>query len=148
MDCSGEGPDDNFLSTAAAKTAGKQWAGRDGANTVRSAVRENAAISLCMILCTVAANANMDKTAHSDWEKSAAEVLHRVLMEETNKYVHAFAHEAVRRLSSTTCGSSDIWAPLWATFESTGTRWHPSHFQVEHSYVSEPSELFFVGGGR
>ena len=141
MYCAGEGPDGNFL--------GKEWAERDCANTVRSAVRENAAIGLCTILCTVAANASAGEDGLvMNWESSAAKVLQRVLMEETNKYVFAFAHEAVRRLSWSACSSSDIWGPIWTKFESNGTRWHPPHFQVEHSHVSEPSEVYFIGGGR
>ena len=147
VDCSGDGPDDEFLSNA--KTAGKEWAGRDGVKTIRSAVRENAAISLCMILCTVAATASADEDAQCmSWENSAAQVLQRVLMTDTNKYVHAFAHEAVRRLSASACMSrADIWGGVWTAFEGS-SRWHPPHYQVEHGYVSEPSEMFFVGGGR
>ena len=42
-----------------------------------------------------------DADGHSlEWESPAAQALQRVLLSDNNKYVHAFAHEAVRRLST------------------------------------------------
>ena len=125
-----------------------------------------------------------DADGHSlEWESPAAQALQRVLLSDNNKYVHAFAHEAVRRLSTSVptpvkaslyhSGRSlslpllslpfilqssyqetyspeqdGIWTPVWSMFERHGGRWHPPHYQVECGYVSEPSEVFFAGGGR
>ena len=42
-----------------------------------------------------------DADGHSlEWESPAAQALQRVLLSDNNKYVHAFAHEAVRRMST------------------------------------------------
>lgn len=58
-------------------------------------------------------------------EDGSVRVLGRALHQERNKFVHAFLHEAVRRLSAAT----GVGAEAWASFEAS-ERWRPPHFQV------------------
>ena len=69
--------------------------------------------------------------------------------EEKNKFVHAFLHESLRRLSTTaavaptTTAAAAAAAEAWAAFEAS-ERWRPPHYQVAHEFVSSlPSECLF-----
>jgi hypothetical protein len=58
-------------------------------------------IGFCCSSEQAAATVKNDADGHSlEWESPAAQALQRVLLSDNNKYVHAFAHEAVRRLST------------------------------------------------
>ena len=73
--------------------------------------------------------------------------------EEKNKFVHAFLHESLRRLSTTAAvaptttaaaaAAAAAAAEAWAAFEAS-ERWRPPHYQVAHEFVSSlPSECLF-----
>ena len=67
--------------------------------------------------------------------------------EEKNKFVHAFLHESLRRLSTTAAvahtTTAAAAAEAWAAFEAS-ERWRPPHYQVAHEFVSSlPSECLF-----
>ena len=96
-------------------------------NSVRSAVRENAAISLSM-LATVAAEDSDDLGLGPAWE-AAAEVLGHVLQSDLNKFVHAFAHETVRRLYAASPQAGGHFGRVWEEFEDS-ERWRPPHYQI------------------
>ena len=67
----------------------------------------------------------------------------RALHHERNKFVYAFMHETVRRISTTT----GVGAEAWAEFEASA-RWRPPHFQVARELVSAPSEFLFESLSR
>ena len=120
-------------------------ASNEAINTVRSAVRENASISLSM-LATVAAADSDDLGLGPAWE-AAAEVLGHVLQSDLNKFVHAFAHETVRRLYAASPQAGGHFGRVWEEFEGS-ERWRPPHFQIACEFLSDPSEFLFVEGGR
>ena len=66
--------------------------------------------------------------------------------EEKNKFVHAFLHESLRRLSTSvtpTTTAAAAAAEAWAAFEAS-ERWRPPHYQVAYEFVSSlPSECLF-----
>ena len=121
--------------------AGRGWAGN---SPIRSAVRENAVISLCMI-ATVAVPGGASLGGGEPWEQAAA-VLGPLLHTEGNKFVHAFLHETVRRMCAASAAGGR-WSELWEAFERSD-RWRPPHYQVACNFVSPPSAPLFEGGGR
>ena len=72
--------------------------------------------------------------------------LETLVQHEKNKFVHAFAAESLRRLSSIDGAAVEV-TEAWARFEAS-ERWRPPQMQLDDRFISVPSEELFVESGR